>query len=209
MPFDALPFDDLLRSLAATPSRRGLTHALAGLALAGPLGALLGLPDAEAKKRHKRKKKKCKKSKRRCGKHCIPATSCCDDRGCDPDERCQSGACVCAVACCSDAACGTGNLCVNGQCITGQGTCPTGGDVCQGTGGGGDCGAAGVACTCVTTTTGEARCASNTGLGSICGDCSDDSICVSDFGPGAFCARGSAFECCSGIDGLCVAPCPA
>ena len=46
-------FDNLLRSLSETPSRRGALRALGGLGLAG----LFGHADAEAKKKKKKKKK--------------------------------------------------------------------------------------------------------------------------------------------------------
>jgi hypothetical protein len=197
---DSDHFDHLTRKVRRLLSRRTFAGALG-------LGALT-LPNViDAKKRKKRKKKKCKGGTKRCGKRCIPATGCCSDSECGADERCDNGTCICTLECCGDAACGAGNLCVEGQCVTGQGTCPAGADICQGTGGGA-CGAAGIACSCVPRTAGGTRCASNTGLGSICGDCVDDSSCAG-LAPGAFCAHSSAFECCSGVNGLCVAPCPA
>lgn len=60
-------FDDLLRSLSEPSSRRGIARAMGGLILAGSLGSLLGLTDAEAGKKKKRCKCKacrtCKKGK--------------------------------------------------------------------------------------------------------------------------------------------------
>jgi hypothetical protein len=54
---DVARFDDLLRSLTTSPSRRGLNRLLAGLALAGPCGVLLAQADVEARKKGKKKKK--------------------------------------------------------------------------------------------------------------------------------------------------------
>lgn len=175
--------DGLLRALASP--RRSL---LGGGA--ATLVAWLGIADAVAKKkkkRKKRKKKKCKGRKKKCGKRCISA-----------------------ALCCTNNECGTGNLCVEGQCISGLGACLIGADICEGTGGG-DCGATGLACTCVTATNGQTRCASNSFPASVCGDCAEDSSCAS-FGLGAFCAQGGpggSENCCVLGDGICVLPCPA
>lgn len=193
-------FDQLTRLIATTASRR----AIFGLASALGLSPLF----AEAKKRRKKKRKKCKGGTRKCGKRCIPATGCCRDSECGADERCEGDACVCALECCNDAACGTGNLCLAGACVTGQGTCPTGADICQGLSS--DCGATGLGCTCVTKATGETRCASTTVSGSTCGDCAEDFACTNAYGPDAFCALGGPGACCpGGIDGICVRACPA
>jgi hypothetical protein len=49
----------LLRSLATTPSRRGVARTLAALTLGGGVAALAGHGTSEAKKKCRNKKKKC------------------------------------------------------------------------------------------------------------------------------------------------------
>jgi hypothetical protein len=138
---DANRFDNLLRSLVDASSRRGIARAVTGMLLAGPFAVLLDATDAAAKKK-KRKKKKCKGGARKCGKKCIPATSCCTTADCGTGGACAGGACICAVKfrscqgkcipdgdCCSSSECGDCQTCQNGQCAdacdTGQ-ECVTG-----------------------------------------------------------------------------------
>jgi hypothetical protein len=134
---DADQFDDVLRGLSQAPTRRGIARALGGIALAGPLAALLGRATVEAKKK-KRKKKKCK-GKKKCGKKCIPKTSCCTSAGCGGGATCQNGACLCPSGqkdcqgtcvpeedCCP--ACTGGRVCVAETC-----ECPAGQQDCEGT----------------------------------------------------------------------------
>jgi hypothetical protein len=122
-PVDADRFDDLLRSLTETSSRRGVARALTGLMLVGPLSLLPGCGDMLAKKKHKKKKCKscsacqtCKKGK------CKPKPEGAD---CGGNKVCQSGQCVCPTACCSNDDCGTGGACVNDacQCLNGFQEC--------------------------------------------------------------------------------------
>jgi hypothetical protein len=94
-PMDADRFDDMLRGLSQTPSRRGIVGALGGFALAGPLGALLDRATVEAKKKKGKKKKKCKGGKKKCGKKCIPKSQCCTNANCGAQGACVAGACVC------------------------------------------------------------------------------------------------------------------
>lgn len=70
-------FDYLLRKLSETPTRRGVAHILAKLAVTGVLGTLLGLTDTVAKKNGKRKNKKRKK---KCSPKCTGKT--CGDDSC-------------------------------------------------------------------------------------------------------------------------------
>jgi hypothetical protein len=81
-------FDDLLRLLSESPSRRGIARAMGGLILARSLGPLLGLTDGEAGKKKKRCKckacRKCKKGK------CKPQP---DDTPCLGTGRCLKGQC--------------------------------------------------------------------------------------------------------------------
>lgn len=65
---DADRFDALLRALSQTPSRRGIGRALAGFALGGALGPVLGLEKTEAHNRLKKCRKIEDKSKR---KRCV------------------------------------------------------------------------------------------------------------------------------------------
>jgi hypothetical protein len=135
---DADRFDLLARSLV-TSSRRGLSRALAGLGIVGGLSPLLGMTDAEAKKKgkNKKKKKKCK-GKKKCGKKCIPKTSCCSSAECGNGGTCVSGTCNCLSgfkpcdgACVPDdqccPACTGDQECENGECV-----CPLGSHPCNG-----------------------------------------------------------------------------
>jgi hypothetical protein len=150
---DARHFDDLLRSLFDSLSRRGIGRALAGLALGGTLGRL-SLIEAEAKNKRK-KKKKCKGGKKKCGKQCrelltdpLNCGSC--GNHCDDDMECLDGSCSCPVdeTACGDTCCASGQNCVNGQCdddpcppeficppaqscVNGECVCPDGRTVCE------------------------------------------------------------------------------
>jgi hypothetical protein len=77
---DGRCFDMLTRAMTASPSRRTVLSVLGG----GTLITLLGLAEAEARKRKKkkRKKKRCKKQE------------CCRDADCGPLFLCAQGACV-------------------------------------------------------------------------------------------------------------------
>jgi hypothetical protein len=143
-------FDALLRSLTATPSRRGVAHALAGIIVAGTLDPLFGLTDAAAKKKKKKRKKKPPVSLTppiTCTPNCFDRT--CGNDGCDGScgecgagFLCQGGNCACppgtktcgascvpTTACCPP--CTGGQSCLsNGSCAT---PCVDGG--CSG----GDC----------------------------------------------------------------------
>jgi hypothetical protein len=128
---DASRFNLLVRAMGATPSRRMISRALAGLALGGGLSALLGTSAIESKKR--RKKKKCKKSQKKCGKKCVPKDDCCPsctggrvcvDDVCEcPEQEC-GGACIPADACCP--ACSSREICSFGFCVCAPGTIPCG-----------------------------------------------------------------------------------
>jgi hypothetical protein len=81
---DANRFDELLRSLSVSLTRRGVGRTLAVFAFGGTLGRF-SLAESEARKRkRKRKKKKCKGSKKKCGKGC-----------CGPASQCAFGVCYC------------------------------------------------------------------------------------------------------------------
>jgi hypothetical protein len=134
---DADRFDDLLRFVSASPSRRGMARALGAAALAGMFGQLVGINDLAAKKK---KKKKCKasKGKKKCGKKCISLSSCCTSADCGGGATCQNGSCLCPTgqkpcqgACISQesccVACGELGVCENGSCV-----CLTGGKACEG-----------------------------------------------------------------------------
>lgn len=133
---DANRFDDVIRSLAASPSRRTVL----GLTLGGGLGALLGVVDAAAKKRkgrHKNKdrnkntKRRCLVGQRRCrDRRCH---GCCSDadcggnecalgvcRDCPRNERLCDGACIPGDACCTSDDC-DGAPCERGRCLCADG----------------------------------------------------------------------------------------
>jgi hypothetical protein len=138
---DADRFDDVIRTLTASPSRRTVL----GLTLGGTLGSLLGIADADAKKKKRKKKKKCK-GKKKCGKKCIPLTSCCTSADCGGGgATCQNGTCACPagekncqgacipeIDCCTNADCGGGDLiCEDGGCVCGGGALDCSGSCCQ------------------------------------------------------------------------------
>lgn len=94
---DPSRFDFLTRALSATPSRRGIARALAGLTLVGALAPLLGLSDSEAKNK-KKKKKTC--------------------RNCGPCQTCSKGTCKAKT---DGTACVGGRICLGGTCACGPG----------------------------------------------------------------------------------------
>jgi hypothetical protein len=123
---DASRFDDLLRSLSAMPSRRGIARAIAASALATPFVSLLALSDAAAKKK-KRKKKNKKKRKATCsdgrkngsesdvdcGGSCPP---CANGKSCTGRDDCEGGFCAngACAACATSEQCGIDD---NGPCF--------------------------------------------------------------------------------------------
>jgi hypothetical protein len=90
---DSAHLADLLRSLARTPSRRGVARALAGFTLAGALTPLLGLPEADAKRRKKNKRRrKKKKHKQKPQPFCAGKDVCAYDlhgAACNTTSTCQ------------------------------------------------------------------------------------------------------------------------
>jgi hypothetical protein len=207
-------FDAITRHAAAPISRRGITHALAGLVLGGAWASLLSIGNAEAKKKGKRKKRRtCKGNKKKCGKKCISKSDCCVE--CSGGKTCQDGKCACPSGeydcqgtcipegeCCTAADCDSGEICVQGQCVTGQGTCQAGQDVCidiTDECGGGDC-------YCYTSMSNETRCGFKLSL-TDCLACSSDTECAAFFPdiPGVFCVLDTGENCVCG--GVCYAPC--
>jgi hypothetical protein len=133
-------FDNLVRSLSAGASRRGVLARLTGGLLAA-LPLAFGGEDAAA--RNNRKKKKRKRHKRggsggtqppppttpTCAPECAPGNACGPDGcggicgRCAGNEVCDSGVCVCVPACAQVNACGAngcGGSC--GTCVPDQ-TC--------------------------------------------------------------------------------------
>jgi hypothetical protein len=102
---DSDTFDRMARLLAATPTRRVVSRALAGLALGGAVvSAVVSMEDAEARRKHKHHKKRCdpcqRKKKGKCrGKHPDGTT-------CQGDGQCFNGKCVPRPDCT-----GAGNVC--------------------------------------------------------------------------------------------------
>jgi hypothetical protein len=135
---DAERFEALLRTPTPTPSRRGLTRRLAGLALAGPMAAL-GLSSAEAKRKHQKPSPSAVPP---------PVDS---PGGCGTETCCLATSVNLASSIANCGACGhtcATNVCVNGACdcqfLTAN--CPDtcscaaridGGSICNGTEGDG------------------------------------------------------------------------
>lgn len=121
---EAERFDRLSRALFTIFSRRGLlTGCVSGLLALCPLNLAIEDAAARKKRRKKKKKKKCKGGKKKCGKTCIPKTSCCTDASCGGCETCQNGACV--------SGCQSGQACQDDQCNCTAESCADG--CCEGT----------------------------------------------------------------------------
>jgi hypothetical protein len=179
---DTTHFDCFIRSLTVAPSRR----AVFGLSLTGGIASLLGLIDSQAKKRKRKKKKRKCKGRRKCGKRCIPKSSCCTDADCGPLK-----------------------LCADGVCVVGQGSCPAGTDSCSL-----DvlrCGPLDPRCFCFQNTVGEVRCGEGDTLDPVnpCGECVNDGDCAALYpdDPGVFCTKGGDNCPCAGFT-FCQRPCP-
>ena len=180
---DAHRFDRLARSLA-TSSRRSMFRVAAA-----SLASWLGLAEAAARKKkrkHKRKKRKCKGGTRKCGKQCIPTSSCCTDADCGPLK-----------------------LCADGVCVVGQGSCPAGANSC--TADVTRCGPIDPHCFCFQNTIGEVRCGEGETLDPVnpCGECVNDGDCAALYPdvPGVFCTKGGSNCPCVGFT-FCQRPCP-
>jgi hypothetical protein len=102
-----LRFDDLLRSFAAGLSRRATLVALASGIFGAGSRALLDDAEARRKRKRKKKRKKCKGGTKKCGKKCIPSTSCCTSADCGANGSCVGNACDC----------NSGFKACNGTCI--------------------------------------------------------------------------------------------
>lgn len=219
-------FDDIIRTLSAAPSRRIIVQAFAGLTLAGGLGTLAGLRDADARKK-KRKKKKKKKSAASGG--CIPACggetpTCCSGNcvntatnesncgscgeTCPPGQTCCEGTCANLAtdeANCSacGVSCGPGQSCCGGACLD------TAADPENCGGCGTMCGANAVcdegSCTCPpdrAACNGQCAC-----FHPACG-CATDLECQGHSGNAQATCSISMGQCACGGGGLCVVPCP-
>jgi len=109
---DANRFDDLARTLTATPTRRGVSRALAGLTLSGMLLPLIGLADTEARKKKKNRKGK-KKKGRNPSSTCTDGTKNGSETGVDCGGNCPR--CANGQGCLSRDDC-AGALCIDGTC---------------------------------------------------------------------------------------------
>jgi hypothetical protein len=169
-------FDALTRTLISVPSRRHLLRGLAGAGLG--LGGTR-LPDlAEAKKKRKRKKK---------GKKAKPNAFGCLNVGdpCKSEEQCCSGICE-------------GKKGKKRCQAHDAGICTVGLNIC--TGAVARCNADNPSCGCVLTTGNAGFCGDFTdGANNLCRDCSEDTDCQEEFGPGAACVA---------LGGICAAICP-
>lgn len=102
----------------------------------GGFARRIGLAESEARKRKKKHKNKktCKGGTRKCGKKCIPSTSCCSAVDCDDGSACTTHACnpdgVCSAVSRPDLTdCGSGKKCSGGECASPP-TCRGTGDPC-------------------------------------------------------------------------------
>lgn len=161
---DADRFDAVIRRWG-DPTRR----ALFGTWLGGGLAGLFGLAHAEAKKKRK-KKKKCKGGTKKCGKKCIPQTSCCTSADCGGGATCQNGTCLCP----------SGHNDCQGACVPEDACCPacTGGQVCvdetcECPAGQPDCGGA---CCAPASCIDDACCPTDRICGTVC--CAAEQICA-------------------------------
>lgn len=165
---DGQQFDQMLRAIAS--SRRTI---VGGALAAVVTGA--AWPGAEAGK----KKRKCKAPKVKCGKKCLSAGSCCDDRDCGACQVCAGNRCVLAPA---GTACGVGGSCNGTACINeGAFGCTAAQDFCQ----------AASKIPCPRSSTPGAFCVVNTAGKALCvtGGCiarGDQQDCEAALGPGAF-----------------------
>lgn len=196
---DANHFDDLLRSLAAPATRRGVGHALA-LVIAER--SFTGFsPDAVMAKKRKRRKKRKKQG-------CKGGTITCGGVCCAP-EGCLAGACCPPARRCGTICCGADQLCgdpATELCVVGQGTCPAGADSCAS--GAVTCNSP-ETCGCFQSTSTGTRCGQLT-ASSVCGQCASDADCVALLAvPGAFCVRDFSAPCpCDAGENVCAVPCP-
>jgi hypothetical protein len=152
---DANRLNCLARALSAAPTRRRVSHALAGLTLSGMLVPLFGLTETGAKRKKKKRRKKrkptCSDGKQNgsesdvdCGGACP---RCADRKNCKTRSDCASGLCAggtcqaCAVdddcgedaddfCYCAEPATGGSKVCVKanqtGGTVTSCTLCPTG-----------------------------------------------------------------------------------
>lgn len=166
---DGSQFDSMLTLV--TRSRRTVIGG--SLAL---LAGSLGLHDAGAKKR---RKKKCRSPKVRCGRRCLPAGACCTNAECGTCQVCAGNACVMAPA---GTACGKGGRCNGTACVAeGSFGCTPPQDFCM----------TAAKAPCPTSTTPGAFCVVNNDDRVMCvtGGCverGDQADCEAKLGPGAF-----------------------
>src|SRR5215204_2253144 len=142
-------FETLLRSLAASPSRRQALGLLGGTLL----GAMLtqGISPTDARKRKRKGKKKRGNGRRKSACPVSCGGKVCGDDGCGGScgscsggKACESGSCQCPVGtedclgtciptsaeCCVAADCDLGEICVQHVCVTGKGLCPNAANSC-------------------------------------------------------------------------------
>lgn len=186
----------LLRSLAATPSRRGVARALTGFALAGLLSPLLGFTNVNARNRKKKRK-----NKKKC-KNCDFCQTCkqgkCKPKpegaSCPGDRTCQGGQCLCpsGMSYCQNGprptCCPTGEACLSGSIC---GECPVT-DFCDLSTYVGCGGVPGSQCICVTSIEGLTVCSNQKG---ICMECATDEECSAALNRPAVCVPVVGDDC--------------
>jgi hypothetical protein len=124
-------FDNLIRALSASPSRRSALRALGALALGGSIAASFAEAEARCPECKKKKHGKCRKIPNNCTPcsvgycvdgHCSAPQ--CDGKNCgDPDG--------CGGKCITDQGCGAGQICSSqGQCEDQTAGCSNDSDCC-------------------------------------------------------------------------------
>jgi hypothetical protein len=173
---EANQFDDIARSITASPSRRVLFRGVLGASLG--LSTLNLLEAAEAKKKHKNRKKKKQQQQ-----PVLNAFGCVD-----VGQPCRGDSALCCSGICEGLAPKKGkpdtSVCVahnTGPCTVDTNACELGVEV--------PCNPNLPRTVCSITTGNAAFCAALTGEGvrPNCRACTKDTDCQSEFGPGAAC----------------------
>lgn len=182
-------FDDLVKSLAAPHSRRGILRGLSALA-AGLAGYGAGAQAASAQCGNT----SCRSNPSRCGDGCVCCVWANGNSRCRPSGQC-SGTVVTPGATTT-----TTTTTTTTAAPTLQGTCPSGANRCSGYTAG--CNNT-IGCNCGTTTSGATVCY----VAGSCRDCSTDADCVATDGQGAMCFQGALTNGCGCLN-FCARACP-
>jgi hypothetical protein len=194
------PFSAITQTLSNIPSRRDVLRSLVGAGLG--LGTLR-LSDAEAAKKKKGKKRKRKKQPQTppvAMPPFEPAPLVFNQYGCiDVGQPCRGDSSLCCSGICEGAAPTAGQPDASRCVAHDTGACAAASNICT-TGAEGFCNPSNLNSHC-TMTTGKAGFCGDFSKGALnlCRDCSRDTDCEAEFGPGAACVV---------YDGLCATYCP-